>query len=218
MSILHRILRHSILKNLLDLVRLNKFKRNWLKMYPENDLHPMNVFPMKCIKVGKGSYGELNVITFNDKTNLTIGNYVSIAQNVFFLLDVQHHMSHISTFPYKVKLFDMEPEAFSKGDIFVGDDVWIGRGATILSGVTIGQGAVIAAGAVVTKDIPPYAIVGGVPAKLIRYRFQEDIIEELLNIDYSRLTIEQIEKNLDDLYDEVLTVKQVQNMKWLPRK
>ena len=70
-------------------------------------------------------------------------------------------------------LFDGIDEATSKGDIIVQDDVWIGYGATILSGLTIGQGAVIAAGSVVTKDVTPYSVVAGVPARVIKYHFGE---------------------------------------------
>ena len=82
-------------------------------------------------------------------------------------------------------------------------------------GVHIGQGAVVAAGAVVTKDVPPYAIVGGVPAKVIRYRFEPEIVEELLKIDYSRLTDEMIKEHIDELYTDLTCVEQ---FKWFPRK
>lgn len=94
-------------------------------------------------------------------------------------------------------------EAISKGDIIVKDDVWIGRNALIMSGVNIGQGAVIAAGAVVTKDVPPYAIVGGVPAKVIRYRFEEEIINELVNVDFDKFNVEFIRSNIDGFTCEV---------------
>ena len=70
----------------------------------------------------------------------------------------------------------------AKGDIVVGDDVWIGENAIVCSGVTIGQGAIVAAGAIVTKDIEPYAIVGGNPAKVIKYRFNENIRKKLIQI------------------------------------
>lgn len=106
-------------------------------------------------------------------------------------------------------------DAFSKGDIIVDDDVWIGYGATIMSGVHIGQGAVVAAGAVVTKDVPPYAIVGGVPAKVIKYRFEPEMIEELLKVDYSKLTKEDIEKHIDDLYKKL---KDPSQLDWMPKK
>ena len=97
----------------------------------------------------------------------------------------------------------------------VDNDVWIGYGATILSGVHIGQGAVIAAGAVVTKDVPPYAIVGGVPAKVIKYRFEESTIKDLLMIDYTKLTKEMIEQHVNNLYEPLTELAQLD---WLPKK
>ena len=106
-------------------------------------------------------------------------------------------------------------EAMSKGDITVDNDVWIGYGATIMSGVHIGQGAIVAAGAVVTKDVLPYAIVGGVPAKVIKYRFEPELIKELLKIDYSKLTKEKVEKHIDDLYAEL---KDKRQLDWMPKK
>ena len=98
---------------------------------------------------------------------------------------------------------DMATEALSRGDIIVKDDVWIGENALIMSGVTLGQGCIVAAGAVVTKDVPPYAIVGGVPAKVIRYRFTEAQIEKLIQIDYSKLTDDMIREHIDELYQSV---------------
>ena len=94
-------------------------------------------------------------------------------------------------------------EGQSKGDIVVADDVWIGNRAMIMSGVHIGQGAVIAAGAVVTKDVPPYAVVGGVPACVIKYRFSEKVIKELVKIDYSKLDKRVVCDELEKLYIEV---------------
>ena len=102
-------------------------------------------------------------------------------------------------------------EAKSKGDIIIKDDVWIGTNAIILSGVTIGQGAIIAAGAVVTKDVPPYAIAGGNPAQIIKYRFEPEIIEKLKKFDYSKLTEEKIQKLGLKLYKEI-TKENVDNL------
>lgn len=135
-----------------------------------------------------------------------------------FLVAQEHAPDRISTYPFKQMFGSTSKEyreATSKGNIIVDDDVWIGFNAIILSGVHIGQGAIVAAGAVVTKDVPPYAIVGGVPAKVIRYRFDEDMIRELLKIDFSKLTKEMIEQHIDDLYDKLSDSKQLE---WMPKK
>ena len=97
------------------------------------------------------------------------------------------------------------------------DDVWIGNNAMILSGVTIGQGAVVAGGAVVTKDVEPYAIVAGNPAKVIKYRFEPEIIEKLKEFDFSKLTKEKALSVLPQLYTHLTTenvdriLKEVEN-------
>lgn len=83
------------------------------------------------------------------------------------------------------------------------DDVWIATNALILSGVTIGRGAIVAAGAVVVKDVPPYAIVGGNPAKILKYRFSLEIRESLMKMDFSLLTKEYIEQNIDFFYSYI---------------
>jgi len=103
----------------------------------------------------------------------------------------------------KVKLGFEKCEARSKGIIKIDDDVWIGYGATIMSGVHIEQGAVVAAGAVVTKDVPPYAVVGGVPAQIIKYRFENKIIEKLLQIDFSKIDEKIVRQNINKLYISV---------------
>ena len=191
------------------------FKRKWRISNYHNGTYPANLFNSDCVKVGKETYGELFVLSFNSENKLTIGNYCSIASDVTFLLSADHHTGYISTYPFKVKIIGELTEGVSKGDIVVDDDVWIGYGATIMSGVHIGQGAIVAAGAVVTKDVPPYAIVGGVPAKVIRYRFEPEMIEELLKVDYSKLTKEMVEEHIDDLYTELKDKKQID---WMPRK
>ena len=167
------------------------------------------------IDVGKNTYGPINALMFNRDSKLIIGNFCSIAPRVSFIVSADHYTNHISSFPFKVKVLGESYEGVSKGDIIVDDDVWIGYGATIMSGVHIGQGAVVAAGAVVTKDVPPYAIVGGVPAKVLKYRFDPEMIEELLKIDYSKLTKEDIEKHIDDLSTEL---KDPGQLDWMPRK
>ena len=94
-------------------------------------------------------------------------------------------------------------EATSKGNIIIEDDVWIGYGATILSGVRIGRGAVVAAGTIVHSDIPPYAIVAGIPAKIVKFRFEKSIIKELMLMDFEKLNRDQIRKNIDSLYYDI---------------
>ena len=179
---------------------LQSSKREWIKNNRHNGTFPVSIFDPKLVTVGNASYGELNVVSFNNRSRLKIGNYVSISQRVTFLLDVEHRLDLISTFPFKTKILKAGDEAFSKGDIVVDDDAWIGYGATIMSGVHIGQGAVVAAGAVVTKDVEPYAIVGGVPAKIIRYRFDEAMIKELLQLDFGKLDEAFIKDHIEELY------------------
>lgn len=217
-----RLLRMTLLGELGRQIRLRAFQRKWVKLHPNSHLYPMNIFPIERLKAKKASYGEINVVTFNNKTDVIIGNFVSIAQNVCFLLDVEHYLNHISVYPFKVKMLELcDTESFSKGNIVIEDDVWIGYGATIMSGVSIGQGAVIAAGAVVTKDVPPYAVVGGVPAKIIKYRFDEETIDYLLSLDYSQLTKELIGSHIDDLYQSLneMSLEDIKKLfEWFPKR
>lgn len=174
------------------------------------------LFDFGKVSVGRNTYGELNVKQFeNGCSLLIIGNYCSIAPAVFFLMDGEHKHNSISTYPFRSRFWGQEGESLSKGNIVIDDDVWIGFGVTILSGVHIGQGAVIAAGAVVVSDIPPYAIAGGVPARVIKYRFESNMIEDLLKIDYGSLTKEDFEKHADELYQELRDPKQLD---WMPKK
>lgn len=175
--------------------------KQWRKFNAHNETQNVNGFDIACASVGKGSYGPLNVeMNSDNNVKLRIGNYVSIGPEVRFILASEHPYRGFSTYPFKVK-FDLQKwEAHSKGDIIVDDDVWIGLGAIICSGVHIGQGAIIAAGSVVVKDVEPYSIVGGNPAKLIKYRFEETIRKKLLQVDFSKLDRQTIIDNIDLVY------------------
>lgn len=197
---------------------LNRRKRSqlWRARNPHNTTSLLLETPLECVHVGRETYGGLNVLNFDGTTQVRIGNYCSIGPEVLFVPSADHYTDRISTFPFHAKCISPNAlEGIGKGDIVVEDDVWIGCRATVLSGVHIGQGAVVAAGAVVTGDVPPYAIVGGVPAKVIKYRFEPEMIEELLKIDYSRLDRSMIQMHVDELYQKLETKEQ---LSWLPQK
>jgi acetyltransferase-like isoleucine patch superfamily enzyme len=136
-------------------------------------------------QIGEWTYGTPMIYDWNQESTLTIGKFCSIGPNVTIFVGGEHPHEWITTYPFSViwkGAASYPPGRQSKGNIEIGNDVWIGAHALILSGVKIGDGAVIAAGSVVTKDVLPYAIVGGVPAKLIRFRFPEPVIKRLLKI------------------------------------
>ena len=197
-------------------LRLIYSRTKWKRKNKHNKTYIVNNFKQDNISVGNGTYGGLKVLDLAGERKLSIGNYCSIADEVCFVLQDDHLIDNLSTYPFKVMcLHNEKNEAVSKGDIILDDDVWIGYRAIILSGVHIGQGAIVAAGAVVTKDVPPYAIVAGVPARIVKYRFPEDIVKDLKEVDFSLVTKDIIESHIDELYTKVTTTNQ---FKWLPRK
>ncbi len=117
---------------------------------------------------------------------LSIGRYCSIADDVNIMLGGNHRLDFVTTYPFGAmtgvwpEAQGLEGYAATRGDVTIGNDVWLGSGCMILSGVTIGDGAVVAARAVVTKDVPPYGVAGGNPARLIRRRFDDAMVERLL--------------------------------------
>lgn len=136
---------------------------------------------------------------------LYIGKFCSLACGVRFLFNsANHSMASLSTYPFPIFFEEWGLDVScitdawdNKGDIVVGNDVWIGFEAVILAGVTIGDGAIIGTRAVVTKDVPPYTIVGGVPAKVIRKRFSDDVISALLKTQWWDWPADKIAKNIE---------------------
>ena len=135
---------------------------------------------------------------------LKIGKFCSIACGAKFLFTSGNHaMQSLSTYPFPIFFEEWNLDARdicsawdNKGDIIIGSDVWIGYEAVIMAGVTIGDGAIIATRAVVTKDVPPYTIVGGVPAKMIRKRFDDATIERLEKLRWWDWDAAKIQRNI----------------------
>ncbi len=147
---------------------------------------------------------------------IQIGKKCSIAMNCTFALS-NHLVDTFTTSPSGRGLFSHQkgnPSSYSKGDILIKNDVWIGTNCTILDGITIGNGAVIAAGSVVTKDVPPYAIVGGNPAKVIKYRFSSELIDEIEKTQFWDMDITEICKfniHTKDIHGLLTAIKKYKN-------
>lgn len=155
--------------------------RRLLGLKPRRDKLP------DYIRVGRGTYG-VSRNTFHGlspEVPVEFGNYCSVATDARIFCLAGHPTHLASTYPFRTLLTRPaggNQDAVSRGPVRIGHDVWIGAAALILDGITIGSGAVVAAGAVVTRDVPPYAIVGGNPARVIRHRFPPEIIAALLDI------------------------------------
>ncbi len=194
------------------------------KIYPRSQGHSTvylkNVIKDPTIEVGEyTTYDDFvndprdfernNVLYHYPECNhdkLKIGKFCSIACGAKFIFNAANHsLGSLSTYPFPIffEEWGLNPDTASistawdnKGNITIGNDVWIGYEAVIMSGVTVGDGAVIGTRAVVTKDVPPYTVVGGVPAKPIKKRFSEETVSELLNLKWWDWDEERIRKNI----------------------
>jgi len=143
---------------------------------------------MSLVTIGKHTYGadSIKVQQWGEGAKLYVGKFCSVAGKVEVMLGGNHRTEWVSTFPFghvsrdTFTKYNGEGHPVTKGDVNIGNDVWIGDGVTILSGVTIGHGACIGTKSVVTKDVPPYTIAAGNPAKHIKKRFSDEIIAKLL--------------------------------------
>jgi acetyltransferase-like isoleucine patch superfamily enzyme len=149
--------------------------------------------------VGEFSYGEPTILSWGEKATLTIGNFCSIAGGVTILLGGEHRPDWVTTFPFN-KFFEefqaITGHPATKGDVIIGNDVWIGMNVLILSGVTIGDGSVVGANSVIARDVAPYSIVAGNPAKPVRKRFDQATIDKLLKIKWWNWDIQRIKENV----------------------
>jgi acetyltransferase-like isoleucine patch superfamily enzyme len=150
---------------------------------------------------GEKTYGQPEIVCYDGKSVLSVGRYTSIASNVSILLGANHKRGLITTYPRSLINKNVsQEETNERGDVVVGNDVWIGYGATIIGPATIGDGAIIGASALVIGDVPPYAVVGGVPAKVLKYRFQEGEIQKLLSVKWWEKNEKEI-KDLENKYE-----------------
>ena len=167
---------------------------------------------LHLLSTGRGSYFDrnINIISWSDEYRIIVGKYCSIGRDCNFFLHANHRPDWVTTSsqlwgPVTPDVADMHMRMghpTCKGDIIVENDVWIGAKSNIMSGVKIGNGAIIGATATVTKDVPPYAIVVGNPAKIVKYRFTEKQRESLLKIAWWDWTEDRIKTEAMDLWSE----------------
>jgi acetyltransferase-like isoleucine patch superfamily enzyme len=160
------------------------------------------------IKIGRFTYGKPNITLWSENDSVEIGSFCSFGVNVEIISGGEHRTDWITTYPLKIAFNMLGPNddliPFNKGPINIGHDVWVGQGARILSGVRIGNGAVIAAGSLITKDVADYEVVGGNPAKHIKFRFNEIDIQKLLSLKWWGWNIEKIIAQANSLQSDNL--------------
>jgi acetyltransferase-like isoleucine patch superfamily enzyme len=172
------------------------------------------------MSIGKHTYKieNLQIYYCDSRAKLYIGNFCSIGSDIKIFLGGNHRHDWVTTYPFGhihqdiFNNFNGEGHPRTKGDIIIGNDVWIGQTTTIMSGIKIGDGAVIANNSHIVKDVEPYSIVGGNPAKLIKYRFTPEQIDKLLRIKWWDWEDEKINKftpllcniNIDDFINKAL--------------
>lgn len=177
--------------------------------YTLNSKEELENFPI--LTIDKDSYivSSVAICTIDSKKekrgyNLQIGKHSSLAEDIEFLININkdYHKTCMGLITAAEQTKAFEPTIRFKGQILIQNDCWIGHGVKILSGVTIHNGAIVGAGSVVTKDVPPYAIAAGNPAKVVAYRFDEKTIDALQKIAWWNWSSDLIAENIDLLRDE----------------
>jgi len=181
----------------------------------------------KEFDVGEWTFGHPTVMYHRPGRQLTVGRFCSIAWDCVIMLGGNHNMNYISTYAFGHLMNDdfVAPDnEATKGNVTIGHDCWVANGSLILSGVTIGHGAIVGARSVVAKDVPPYGIVAGNPAKFIRYRIPEHLIPKMLEIAWWDWPIEKIkeartmllspniEEFIERYHPDAITSKQTTNI------
>ena len=161
------------------------------------------------LQLGRHSYGTLTVHVWSRPSVVVrTGAFCSFAPNINVYVDGNHRIDTFSTYPFARLFPEAPPNNWGKDAPEIGNDVWIGRDVSIYSGVTIGDGAVIAGQSVVTKSVPPYAVVAGNPARVVKYRFDEATIADLLDVKWWDLP-EDVLRTLLPVQDDVQEVIRV---------
>ena len=190
--------------------KLKKYKNYFLKDNLKEDIEK------NYAQIGDWTYGNPSVMRWGTDHKLIVGKYSSIGPDVSIILGGNHRHDWITTSQLPAETFqaykkfpkakDIKNFIYSKGDIIIGNDVWIGAKSIILSGLKIGDGAVIAAGSVVSSDIKPYTIVAGNPAREVKKRFSNDVIEKLLTIKWWDFSDERVNEFSELLCSENIEV------------
>ena len=198
------------LSNIGNRLRAAFYNKKIVNAVPEQPEEKANFYTKDLIdnpnyKIGDHTYGKPTVYDWDEGTKLIIGKYTAIASDVTILLGGNHRIEWATTYPFPAiankwpMAAEIQGHPWSKGNVTIGNDVWIGNNVTILSGVTIGDGAVVAACSVVVKDVPPYTMVGGNPAKYIKQRFSDAQVKGLLQLKWWSWPDKKVEKYVHTL-------------------
>lgn len=184
----------KVFKNLFGLKKVNQKS--------SSAFFTKDIFESEKYMIGEYTYGKPTVLFDNDAANLNIGKFCSIAKGVTIFLGGNHRLDWVTTYPFSVinsnfpKGREINGHPSTNGDVSIGNDVWIGRNSTIMSGVSIGDGAVIATESLISKNIGPYEVWGGNPARLIKKRFDDITIERLLGLKWWDWDLIEINNNM----------------------